>query len=151
MSKPIKIIVADNDDKFVTNLITYLQSHPTIQIIGVAIDGPGILELYQETWADVVIVSLKLPIVDGIRITQALLKHNAQLGVLVLAPIIDNDYVLEAMKRGARGYLAKTVPLTAIVRAIEVIYKGSVYFPAELAMESEQLTDEQLTNEQLSI
>jgi DNA-binding NarL/FixJ family response regulator len=133
VGKPIRTIIVDEDDQFVTKLATYLQQHPEIQVVGTASDGPGATEICLETLPDVVVLSLQLPVVDGVKTTQAILDINAQTGILIVASVDANDYVLRAIKMGAKGYLRKTDSLETIVQAIKHIYEGDVYVPSELA------------------
>ena len=133
MGKPIRIVIADEDYQFVSGLAERIQRHPEIQVVGTASDGPGAAEVCADTLPDVVVVDLQLPVVDGVKTTQAILAINAQTGVLAISAVDADDYALQAIKIGARGHVCQSDSIETIVKAIHNIHEGDVYLPSELA------------------
>jgi len=133
VTKPIRTVIADEDPQFVSALTTYLRQIPEIQVVGTAADGPGAIEICADTLPDVAVISLQLPVIDGVRTTQAILDANAQTGILTTSCSDADDYALQAIKYGARGYLRKNNSPEAIAHAIRAIYEGEVCIPSGLA------------------
>jgi DNA-binding NarL/FixJ family response regulator len=133
VTKPIRIAIADPNSHFIAQLTDYLWQCTQIQVVGTAADGPGAVEVCAETLPDVIVLNLQLPIVDGVKTTQALLNLSAQLGILVMSEFEADDYALQAIKMGARGFLSKSASLEAIAQAIEQINQGDVCIPSGLA------------------
>jgi len=134
--RAIRVVIADSDHSFVNKLITSLQPQSNIQVVGVASDGPGATEICADTLPDVALLSLHLPGLDGIKTARSILDTNAQTGVLIIASNqVDgvDEYALQAMKMGARGYLPLSASPEMLAQAIQQIYEGGVYIPSELA------------------
>lgn len=133
MEKPIRAVIADGDRQFVAKLILYFQQHPQIQVVGTVADGPGAVDLCAETLPDVVLLALDLPMVDGVKTTRAILDINTQTRVLILSATVANDYALQAIKMGAKGYMQKLEPPEVIAQAVCRVYEGDFYISSELA------------------
>ncbi|HHJ06540.1 MAG TPA: response regulator transcription factor [Anaerolineae bacterium] len=136
MSKTIRLVIANSDPLFVDRLATSLHPQWNIQVVGTAFDGPGAIETCADTLPDVVLLSLYLPGVDGVKAAKSILDTNAQTGILIVAsPQANsaNEYALQALKIGAKGYLPASTPLTTVAQAIQQVYEGDVYLPSELA------------------
>lgn len=136
MSKTIRVVIANSDHLFVDKLAASLQPQLNIQVVGTAFDGPGAIEICADTLPDVALLGLYLPGVDGIRAAKSILDTNIQTGILIVASHQTNgadEYALQALKIGARGYLPPSTPLTTVARAIQQVYEGDVYLPSELA------------------
>ena len=136
MSKTIRLVIANSDHLFVDKLAAFLQPQWNIQVVGTAFDGPGAIEICADTLPDVALLSLYLPGVDGIKAAKSILDANAQTGILIVAPRQANgadEYALQALKIGAKGYLPASTPLTTMAQAIQQVYEGDVYLPSELA------------------
>ncbi len=136
MSKTIRVVIANSNHLFVDKLVASLQLQLNIQVVGTAFDGPGAIEVCADTLPDVALLGLHLSGVDGIRAAKSILNANAQTGILIVASRQTNgvdEYALQALKIGAKGYLPSSAPLTTVARAIQQVYEGGVYLPSELA------------------
>lgn len=133
MEKRIRAVIADADRQFVARLASYFQQHPQIQVVGAVSDGPGAVDLCAETLPDVVLLALDLPMVDGVKTTRAILDVNAQTRVLIVAATAADDYVLRAIKMGAKGCVRKLEPSEIIAQAVCRVYEGDFYISSELA------------------
>ena len=136
MSNVIRIVIANSDHLFVDKLAAFLQAQTNIQVVGTAFDGPGAIELCADTLPDVALLGLHLPGVDGIKSARSILGTNAQISILIIASGQNNgadEYALQALKTGTRGYLPPSASLTTVAQAIQQVYDGGVYLPAGLA------------------
>ena len=133
MEKQIRTVIADDDQQFLAQLTACLSVSDNVEVVGTAIDGQGAIDLCLDTLPDVVILALTLPLVDGAKATRAILDINAQTGVLIIGEDAANDYALQAIKMGAKGYLQKQDSAETIYAAICQVYDGDVYIPSDLA------------------
>ena len=137
MSRAIRVVIASSSRLFVDKLAAFLQPQTNIQVVGTAFDGPGAIELCADTLPDVALLGLHLPGVDGIKSARSILGANAQIGILIIVSRQNNgadEYALQALKTGAKGYLPPFTSLTTVARAIQQVYEGGVYLPSNLAL-----------------
>lgn len=114
------------------DVVRLLQSTDPIEVVGTAFDGPRVLEICQETWPDIVVLALELPVVDGVKTIEALLEQDARLGIVLMAATPSDDYARQALKQGARAYLLNRQVATQLPAAIHQVFAGHIYLPAEL-------------------
>jgi DNA-binding NarL/FixJ family response regulator len=133
VGKQIRTVIADQNEERQLAMLTLLRQQSHIQVVGTASDGPGAAEICYETWPDVVVLNLSLPVVDGVKTTQSILDHNAQTAVLIIANVEGDAYALEALKMGAKGYLHHLQLPLELVAAITALYQGQHYLPPHLA------------------
>ena len=131
MNRLIRTVIAASDETFVTELSDSLHKIEDLQVVGIASDGPGVIQVCRDTLPDVVILSLHLPVVDGVKATQAIVQQNAQTAVLIIADLNDQDYALQAIKMGAKGYLWRESMVTYLAQAINHINQGQFFLLAQ--------------------
>ena len=103
-----------------------LRASPGIEVVGEAGDGVEALELARRTSPDVVLMDVRMPRMDGLEATRAILADPsaATTRVLVLTTFDDDELVLEALRSGASGFLLKDTRPTQLLEAIEVVAAG---------------------------
>src|SRR5579863_9930327 len=97
---------------------------PGIDVVGEAADGSEVLGALDVHRADVVLMDLRMPKVDGIAALELVRRQPQPPAVLVLTTFDTDDQVLRALRRGAAGFLVKDTPPAEIVRAIELVAAG---------------------------
>lgn len=135
MSKPIRLIVADNDTKFSRSLKLFLDEREDIKVINIVRDGQGIVNACKEMLPDIVLMDLHLPVIDSIRAIQKILAQNKFAKILVISSTPNDRYALEAIKAGAFGFIEKSEheDFQDIVQAIHQIAGGEVFVNPALA------------------
>ncbi|OQY28709.1 MAG: hypothetical protein B6243_11835 [Anaerolineaceae bacterium 4572_5.2] len=126
VGKIIRVVIANSDHSFVDKLVTSLQSQLNIQVVGTAFDGPGATEICADTLPDVALLSLHLPGVDGIKAAKSILDTNAQTEILIVASHQINsvdEYALQALKMGAKGYLPLSASPGVVAQAIQQVFE----------------------------
>lgn len=112
-------------------LKSYLLAEPDITVVGEAGNGMAALERMAETRPDVVLMDLRMPVMDGVEATRRIVADFPSVAVLVVTTFTTDDYVIDALKAGAVGYLLKDMEPDAIVHAIRRVHDGdSVIAPA---------------------
>ena len=122
----IKVAVVDDQELVRSGFVVLLRSAADIEVVGEAGDGVEAVELARRTSPDVVLMDVRMPRMDGLEATRAILADPsaASSRVLVLTTFDDDELVLEALRSGASGFLLKDTRPTQLLEAIEVVAAG---------------------------
>jgi DNA-binding NarL/FixJ family response regulator len=121
---PIRVLRADDQRVVREGLEMLLGLLPGIEVVGTAADGEEAVRLAVARAADVVLMDLRMPRVDGIEATRRLADARPAARVLALTTYADEPTVLSALRAGARGYLTKDAGADEISRAISAVARG---------------------------
>ena len=120
----IRVVIADDQAITRDGLTTILEALDGVSVVGVASDGAEAVALAQRSDADVVIMDLRMPNVDGIEATRRLADSSPGTAVVVLTTYTDDASILEALGAGAHGYLTKNATAQDIHRALQAAVAG---------------------------
>jgi DNA-binding NarL/FixJ family response regulator len=121
----IRVLIADDQALVRDGFGMILDAQPDIEVVGAAADGSEAIEQARALRPDVVLMDIRMPGVDGIEATRRLLADGDRAPrVLMLTTFDENEYVYEAMKAGASGFLLKDVRREELVNAVRVIAAG---------------------------
>ncbi|CCI53386.1 response regulator [Nostocoides jenkinsii] len=122
----IRVIVADDQDLVRAGLVMILGAHPGIECVGEAADGPTTLELATRLRPDVLLVDIRMPGIDGVEVTRRLAGPDVAdpMAVVVITTFDLDEYVLGALRAGARGFLLKDAGPDLLAQAIHAAAKG---------------------------
>jgi DNA-binding NarL/FixJ family response regulator len=123
-SDPITVIIADDQRVVREGLVTILGGLDGVRVAGAASDGAEAVALAAEHDADVVLMDLRMPGVDGVEATRRLRASRPSTAVVVLTTYTDDDSILAALEAGASGYLTKNASATDIHRALQAAVAG---------------------------
>ena len=124
MSRPIRVVVADDQRVVREGLGTLLGLLGGVEVVGTAADGDEAIALAIRLQPDVVLMDLRMPHCDGVEATRRLRDHDASIKVLVLTTYTDDRSVIDALRAGARGYLTKDASAEEIRAALQRITSG---------------------------
>lgn len=120
----IRVLVTDDDGLMRAGLRAVLSSDPALDVVGEAGDGAEAVAVARRTRPDVVLMDVRMPGVDGIDGTRALLAQVPAARVLILTTFEDDDYLFGALDAGASGFLLKRTEPERLIAAIHTIAAG---------------------------
>ena len=120
----IQVILADDQPLIRAGLRRLIEQTPDIDVAGEAGTGAEAVRLTRDTSADVVVMDIRMPGLDGIEATRLITTAGTRAHVLVLTTFDDDDYVYGALQAGASGFLVKDMALEDILTAIRVVAAG---------------------------
>jgi len=120
----IRVLLVDDQALFREGLETLLSVHRDIQVVGQASNGQEAVEVAAQVDPDVVLMDVRMPILNGVRATRRLKRAQPQCRVIVLSTFDDDEYVFDALRAGAVGYLLKDVASARLVEAIRAASRG---------------------------
>jgi len=138
MTETIRILLCEDQTLMRQGLHTVLDLEPGFQVIGEAANGEEAIARYTELQQaqlgpDIVLMDIQMPRKNGVQATAAIITHDPAAKVIILTTFDYEDYVFEAIKAGARGYLLKDVPATELTSTIRKVYAGEPFIQPQLA------------------
>jgi DNA-binding NarL/FixJ family response regulator len=121
-----RVLVADDQALVRGGFVVLLESDPALEVVGEAANGREAVELARSTHPDVVLMDIRMPEMDGIEATRQITSHPDCEGtrVLVLTTFDLDEYVFQALRAGASGFLLKDTEPTELLHAIRVVHEG---------------------------
>ncbi|MEU3732409.1 response regulator transcription factor [Streptomyces sp. NPDC033538] len=131
---PVRVLLVDDEPLVRAGLRAVLEAQPDIEVVGEAADGAAVIPLVRQVRPDVVAMDVRMPLLDGIEATRALLRTMTDPPKILVVTTFENDeYVYEALRAGADGFLLKRARPAEIVHAVRLIAEGeSLLFPASV-------------------
>ena len=119
-----RVLLVDDHDLLRAGLVSVLSTDPQIEVVGECADGRAAVRMTAELDPDVVLMDIEMPGGDGITATGQIHRGHPAVRVLVLTTFDLDDYVLEALRAGASGFLLKTTPPRELIAAIKACAAG---------------------------
>lgn len=123
----MRIIIADDQAIVRDGLAMLLKLDRDIEVVGTAQDGLEAVELVEKNGPDLVLMDLKMPGMNGIEATRRIRTRFPDTKVLVLTTFDDDEWIFDAIRAGASGYLLKDTPHTEVVAAVKGTVAGGAY------------------------
>jgi DNA-binding NarL/FixJ family response regulator len=120
----IRILLVDDQHIIRQGLKSMLESNGDMQVVGEAENGQKALEKIPLLQPDLVLMDIRMPVMDGVAATGAIAQQYPETKVLVLTTFDDDEYVSQAMRLGAKGYLLKDTEPDELALAIRSVHKG---------------------------
>ncbi len=128
----IRVLIADDQAVVRGGLQLILEGQDDIEVVGQAANGAEALELVRNLQPDVVLMDIRMPVLDGIEATRQLAAAGADTHVLVLTTYGLDEFVYDALKAGAAGFLVKTDSPERLVEAVRVVAAGEALLAPEI-------------------
>lgn len=128
----IRLVIADDQDLVRAGLRAILARHPDLDVVAEAADGAEAAEQAARHKADLVLMDLEMPGTDGLAGIALVQRARPAARVVVLTMFDLDDYVYEALRAGASGFLLKTTPPDDLVRALRTVSAGGMLFAPEV-------------------
>ncbi|MEU9761443.1 response regulator transcription factor [Streptomyces sp. NPDC047985] len=128
----VTVLLVDDEPLVRTGLRAVLDAQPDIEVVGEADDGAAVIPLLRQLRPDVVAMDVRMPLMDGMEATRLVLRTVPDPPKILVVTTFENDeYVYEALRAGADGFLLKRARPTEIVHAVRLVAEGqSLLFPA---------------------
>lgn len=122
----LRVVLADDQELIRVGLRALLDNEPDIDLVGEAADGEEALRVVRAQHPDVVIMDIRMPVLDGLEASRRIAANSAldAVRVLILTTFEIDEYVFEALRAGASGFLLKDADTAEILRAIRVVAAG---------------------------
>jgi len=128
----LKILIVDDQALARDGLELIVGASPDIEVVGTAENGADALEKVEKLEPDLVLMDLKMPIINGVQATRRIRERFPHVKVLVLTTYDADEWVVDAIRAGASGYLLKDSPRDEIVAAIQRTAKGETAVSAQV-------------------
>jgi len=128
----IRIIIADDHQLFRNGLKILLNSFPDFEVTGEASNGEEFVNILKTTKAEIALMDINMPEMDGIEATRRGLKINPEINIIALSMYGEEEYYYKMIDAGARGFLLKDSNINEVREAILTVIRGGSYFSQEL-------------------
>jgi DNA-binding NarL/FixJ family response regulator len=129
----IRVLICDDQIIVCEGLEAILSAEPGIEVVGMAQDGAEALEMIEKLQPDVALMDLKMPGLNGIQATDRISSRHPNTRVLVLTTFGDDEWVFDAIRSGAAGFLLKGTPKTTLIEAVKGTAEGQTYIDPSIA------------------
>jgi len=121
---PVRVLVVDDQRLMRDGIASLLGIQDGIQVVGTAANGQEAVEQTLSLQPDVVLMDVRMPVMDGVAATTQVRRQFPSCQVLMLTTFDDEEYVLEALRAGATGYLLKDIPAHNLAQAVKAAHQG---------------------------
>lgn len=142
----VKILIADDQELIRESLKIILSSVEDFQVIDLVANGNEVLESIKKEIPDIILMDVRMPEMDGVTCTQIVKKTHPLINVIVLTTFDDDEYIYNALKYGASGYLLKGVALDELKSAIYTVLEGGAIIHPKVATKAFKLFSEMANN-----
>lgn len=134
MREKIKLMIADDQELIRDSLRIVLSANPDMEVIDTVADGWEVIRSVRGAKPDVILMDVRMPGMDGVSCTQIIKENYPQIKIIILTTFDDDEYVYNALKYGASGYLLKGVSMAELASAIRTVYSGKAMINPDIAV-----------------
>jgi DNA-binding NarL/FixJ family response regulator len=128
----IRVLLCDDQFVVTEGLRKILSTDPQIEVLGAAQDGEELLKMIPGASPDLVLIDLKMPVLNGILTTRRIRTEFPHIRILVLTTYDDDEWIFDALRAGAEGYLLKDLPPEQLIEAIKGTVCGKSYIDPKI-------------------
>lgn len=134
MSAPTRVLVCDDQVLIRTGFATIIDAQPDLEVVGECGDGRAAVDLARRLNPDIVVMDVRMPVLDGIEATRLLAGAGVEhpVKVLVVTTFNLDEYVYEALRAGASGFLLKDAPAAQLLNGIRTVASGAALLAPEV-------------------
>jgi len=120
----IKIMIADDQELIRESLKIVLDMNPDMKVESTAENGSEVLQKIKKEQPDIILMDVRMPNIDGVECTRLIKQQYPKIKIIILTTFDDDEYVYNALKYGASGYLLKGVSVTELSNAVRTVVNG---------------------------
>jgi len=129
----IRILLADDHKIFREGVRSILEKEQDMEVVGEAANGVEVIELIEQVEVDVLVLDIDIGTPNGIEITELISQNHPETKILILSMMGLHDFVIQALEKGAIGFLLKNTGKDEVLTAIRSVSKGDSYFSREVS------------------
>lgn len=129
----INVLIADDQELIRQSLQIVLDSKPDITVIDAVPNGQAVIESIRRQTPDVILMDVRMPKMDGVQCTKIIKDNYPEVKIIILTTFDDDEYVYNALKYGASGYLLKGISMNELENAIKTVYSGKAMINPDIA------------------
>lgn len=129
----IKVLIAEDQELIRQSIEIMLTNKPEIEIVGSAENGRETIRLTRKLVPDIILMDIRMPEIDGVQCIEIIKEAMPQVKIIVLTTFDDDEYVFNALKNGASGYLLKGISVAELVQAIKTVARGGALINPNIA------------------
>ena len=129
----MRILIVDDDSLIRESLKIILELEEDFEIIGLAQNGLEAFEICKQKKVDIVLMDIRMPIMDGVISTKKINESFDDIKVVLLTTFKDEEFIIEAIRNGAKGYILKSQPSDSIIKSLRMVMKGNMVLDSDIA------------------
>ena len=138
----IRVAIADDHSLVRQGLRRYLETADGIEVVGEAANGVELLELLEKESPEIALVDIRMPEMDGLEAARQIRERFPDVGVIMLSAYDDRQFVVEAVRSGARGYVLKARDAEHLIQTVRLVAGGNMVIDPQLVVAlAEELSD----------
>ena len=134
MDGKIKIVIADDQELIRESLKIVLSANPDMEVTDTVADGREVIRSVRACRPDVILMDVRMPEMAGVSCTRIIKENYPQIKIIILTTFDDDEYVYNALKYGASGYLLKGVSMAELSSAIRTVHSGKAMINPDVAV-----------------
>ena len=134
MSMTIRVAIADDHSLVRQGLRRYLDMADGIEVVGEAANGQELLDLVEREGPDIALVDIRMPEMDGLEAARMIRDAHPNTGVIMLTAYDDRQFVVEAVRSGARGYVLKARDAEHLIQTVRLVAGGNMVIDPQLVV-----------------
>ena len=143
----IKVLIADDQELIRQSLSIVLNTKEGIEVTDTVANGQEVIASVRKNRPDVILMDIRMPKMDGVQCTKIIKDNYSEIKIIILTTFDDDEYVYNALKWGASGYLLKGVSMDGLTNAIRTVYSGQAMINPDIATKVVRLFENKLNNE----
>lgn len=129
----INVMIADDQELICQSLEIVIKNRADMRVVAIANNGLDTIELAKKYKPDVLLLDIRMPGINGVECIKILKEKKLDTKIIILTTFDDDEYVFEAVKNGASGYLLKGISLDELVKSIRLVAEGGTLISPDVA------------------
>ena len=129
----VKVLIADDQELIRESLKIVLSSDEKIEVIDIVSNGLDVIKSVRRNNPDVILMDIRMPEMDGVQCTKVIKEMYHDIKIIVLTTFDDDEYIYDAIKYGASGYLLKGVSMKELIEGIHTVARGGAMINPDIA------------------